>query len=299
MSSSHGLSAQALFDVSGYVALVTGGGTGIGLMIAEGLASNGAIVYIAARRMDVVSKAAEAFDQTSGGGKLVPLELDVIDKTSISKAVARIQQEHGRLDALVNNAGQVGPVSEFISDRQSPENASADSLGKAVFDSESFEQWSNHFTVNVSSIFFVTMAFLGLLEAGANARPNHGSAVINIGSISGLMTLNQGHFCYNSGKAAVHHLTKMLATEFGLKGHKIRVNAIAPGLFLSELVDPGDKHIDEVVDKLSGSLIPVPAKRAGRPSDMAACALYLASAAGSYVNGQILVPDGGWVAVNP
>ncbi|KAG8864633.1 hypothetical protein FRB96_005137 [Tulasnella sp. 330] len=290
MASTNELSAESLFNVSGYVALVTGGGTGIGTMIAEGLATNGAIVYIAGRRMDVVSKAAEAFGQRGNGGSLVPLEMDVIDKASIENAVARIEKEHGKLDILVNNAGQEGPVTKFIGDRQSPENASAGSLGKAVFDSESFEQWSNHFTVNVSSIFFVTMAFLGLLEAGAKARPTHGSAVINIGSISGIMTLNQDHFCYNSGKAAVHHLTKMMATEFGLK---------APGLFPSEMVDTGDKHIDEQVDKLSKSVLPVPAKRAGRASDMAACALYLASAAGSYVNGQILVPDGGWVTVNP
>jgi len=293
------MSAQSLFDVSGYVALVTGGGTGIGSHIAEGLASNGAIVYIAGRRLDVVASAAETFKPASGGGKLIPFELDVTSKESISLAVAQIEKEQGKLDILVNNAGQVGPTSLFLGRHDSPENASANSIGKALFDNESFEQWSSHYTVNVSSIFFVTMAFLGLLDKGAKARPGQTAAVVNIGSISGVMKLNQDHFCYNSAKAAVHHLTLMMATEFALKGHQIRVNALAPGLFQSEMAGHGISDIDGAMDSIAKGLQPVPIKRAGRPQDMAAAILYLASSAGSYVNGQVLVVDGGFVAVNP
>jgi len=301
MSAQDSLTAQVLFDVTGYIALVTGGGTGIGTMISHGLASNGAIVYIGGRRLDVVTKTATDFEKESAGraGKLIPLELDVTNKDSIAKAVARIEQEQGKLDILVNNAGQVGPISPFLSDPQAAENTSAHSMGKGLFDSESFEEWSNHFTVNVSSIFFVTTACLGLLDEGTKKRPGHSAAVVNIGSISGVMTLNQDHFCYNTAKAAVHHLTKMMATEFALKGHKVRVNAIAPGAFPSEMAGAGLKDFDAEVDKIAKGLQAVPAKRAGRPTDMAAAVLFLASSAGSYVNGQILVNDGGFVTVNP
>jgi len=127
----------------------------------------------------------------------------------------------------------------------------------------------------------------------------HGAAVLNIGSICGVTKLNQDHFCYSSGKAAVHHLTLMMATEFASKGHKIRVNALAPGVFPSEMSGSGQKPIDEEIDEVAKGLNPVPAKRAGRSSDMAAAVLYLASSAGSYVTGQVLVVDGGFVAVNP
>jgi len=268
-------------------------------MIAQGLASNGATVYIAGRRLDVVEASAKAFGRHESGGTLIPLELDVTNKTSITKVASKIKAEHGKLDILVNNAGSVGPMSQFIGNRQAPENASAQSLGDALFAAESFEQWSDLFNANVSTVFFVTAALLGLLAEGAKGRPGSGSSVINIGSVAAITKLNQTHFCYNASKAAVHHLTQMLATEFAMKDFNVRVNGIAPGLFPTEITLLDLKVIDEQIDNIIAGLHRVPAKRAGRPKDIASAALYLASSAGSYVNGQILVADGGFVNVNP
>lgn len=140
------------------------------------------------------------------------VELDVTNKSSISKAASKIKAEHGKLDILVNksalvqfecillfttvptnSAGAVGPMSQFIGDRQAPENASAQSLGDALFASESFEQWSDLLNANVSTVFFVTAALLGLLAEGAKGRPGSGSSVINIGSVAAITKLNQTH----------------------------------------------------------------------------------------------------------
>ncbi|KAG8903004.1 hypothetical protein FRB99_003837 [Tulasnella sp. 403] len=254
-----------IFDVRGYVALITGGGTGIGLMIAKGLAQNGAKVYIASRRLDVVTKTAQENNFESVGGQLIPLELDVTNKDSIERAVAAIDIAEGKLDVLVNNAGQIGPISNFIGDKTSPANASAEALGKAVFENESFEEWNQLYTANVSSVFFVSMAFLGLLERGSKSKPGHSSSIINIGSISGVMKLNQNHFAYNSSKSAVHQLTRLLSTELALKGHQIRVNCIAPGVYPSDMAGYTDEGvIDPLADAISGTLQPLPVRRAGR-----------------------------------
>jgi len=94
-----------------------------------------------------VAKAAEAFNNRSGSGKLVPFEMDVTNKDSIRQAVSRLVKEQGKLDILVNNAGQVGPMSRFLGNRKSSENTTAQSMGTALFEAESFEDWANHYTV--------------------------------------------------------------------------------------------------------------------------------------------------------
>ncbi|KAG8969307.1 hypothetical protein FRC03_003408 [Tulasnella sp. 419] len=293
------LTANNIFGIKGWVALVTGGGTGIGLMIGQTFAANGATVYLAGRRKDVVERAARGSDFSQQGGELIAVELDITSKESIKKAVQVISDKEGRLDILVNNAGQVGPRSPFFSDSKAPENASAGTLGTALFETETFEQWGDLLSVNVSSIFFTTMAFLDLLEKGSKARQGSSSSVINIGSISGIMKLCQQHFAYNASKAAVHHLTKMMATEFGLKGHAIRVNAIAPGVYPSELTASAEEIDNGRVDQISNAIVPTPIQRGGRAQDIGATALYLASPAGAYVTGEVLVSDGGFLAVNP
>jgi len=274
-----------MYDLSGRVALVTGGGTGIGLMCAQGLAACGAKVYITGRRLDVLEKISAAWDKQIGG-EILPLEMDVTEKESILKIKAYIKEKEGKLHVLVNNAGQLGPTSPFLDDKEAPENKTAESLGTALFNCQSFDSWSSHSSINLSSIFFMTTAFLGLLAKGSEDIPGYWSSVINITSISGILKVAQNHFCYNSVKAAASHLTKLLSTEIGLKNIPVRVNSIAPGAYESEM------------SSIDGPL-PIPARRAGTGQEMAGTIVYLASRAGGYAYGDEIVIDGGFTAVNP
>lgn len=291
------LRLENMYSVKGRIALVTGGGTGIGWMIAQGLATNGAKVYITGRRKGVLEKAAAAFDRTEGSGEVIPLVMDATDRESIAAAKNEIQARDGKLHILVNNAGQVGPVSRFFNDTSAPEHESVEALGQAMFKNESFEQWAELYTINTSSIFFVTMAFLGLLAKGSEDQANYTSCVVNISSISGIMKLAQNHFCYNSSKAAASHLTKMMATEFAVKRIPVRVCGIAPGVYESGMTK--DRIAKEEVDRVALGLQPVPAERPGSAQEMAGAVIFLVSPAGNYTNGQEIVVDGGAICVNP
>ncbi|TFY81141.1 hypothetical protein EWM64_g2872 [Hericium alpestre] len=295
--STSSLKLQNVFDLTGRVALVTGGGTGIGLMIAAGLATNGAKVYIGARRLDVLQKVANEYAST-GQGTIIPLALDVTNKESIAQAKELIENQEGKLHILVNNAGAVGPVHLFLNDRQAPEHKDAETLGTALFNNDSFDDWSKLYSINTFSIYYVTTAFLGLLDKGSRDFEGFTSSVVNITSISGLVKLAQDHFCYNSSKAAASHLTKMMSTEFALNGVSVRVNSIAPGVYASEMTVDDVTSVEEVA-KIGKSIVPVPAGRAGTAAEVAGTVLYLSSLAGTYTNGQEIVIDGGYLAVNP
>ncbi|KAJ2913924.1 hypothetical protein MD484_g6488, partial [Candolleomyces efflorescens] len=285
-----------IFDLSNRIAVVTGGGTGIGLQIATGLAASGAKVYITGRRLEVLQKVANGWDKQAGG-EIVPLQMDVTSKESILAARDLIKEKEGKLHILVNNAGQVGPVSPFLGDPNAPERKDAETLGQALFDNESFEAWSDLYQINLFSIFFVSTAFLGLLAKGSEDSEGYWSSIVNITSISGVIKLAQNHFCYNSSKAAVGHLTRSLSAELLLKKIPIRVNAVAPGVWESEMTHHTIKP--EEVDKVGKGVQPVPAQRPGLGEEVAGTVVYLASRAGGYTHGQEIVIDGGYVAVNP
>ncbi|KAJ7164659.1 short-chain dehydrogenase [Mycena crocata] len=291
------LSLSGLYDLTGLVALVTGGGTGIGLMISQGLATNGAKVYITGRRKEVLDKVVNAWDKQKGA--LIAVQMDVTSRESISEVKKLIQEKEGKLHILVNNAGQVGPTSPFLTDPSAPERKDPETFGQALFNNETFSQWADVYSINTFSLFFVTTAFLGLLDKGTreSQTPGFTSSVINITSISGIIKLAQDHFAYNSAKAAASHLTKMLATEFAVKGARVRVNAIAPGVYESEMTH--DEITAEMVDGVGKGLMPVPAARSGTAQEIAGTVIYLASPAGCYTNGQEIIIDGGFVAVNP
>ncbi|KAJ6509027.1 short-chain dehydrogenase [Mycena sanguinolenta] len=297
MPAAQSLSLQSLYDLTGLVALVTGGGTGIGLMISQGLAANGAKVYITGRRKDVLDKVVGAWDKTKG--EMISVQMDVTSRESIQEVKKMIQEKEGKLHILVNNAGQVGPTSPFLNDPSAPELKDAETLGQALFNNETPEEWGDLYAINTFPTFFVTTAFLGLLDKGTreSQTPGFTSSVINITSISGVIKLPQDHFAYNSAKAAASHLTKMMATEFALKGVRVRVNAVAPGVYASQMTH--DEIPPELVNKVGKGVMPVPAGRAGTAQEMAGTIIYLASPAGCYTNGQEIVIDGGFVAVNP
>lgn len=284
---------ENLYNLSNKVALVTGGGTGIGLMITYGLAANGAKVYITGRREDVLRRAADSWD--GGFGSVIPLMMDVTNRDSILEVQKVIEEREGKLHVLVNNAGQTGPVSQFFNDQSAPEHANTETLGRALFDNELSSSWAGLYSVNTFPVFFVTTAFLGLLDKGAREKEGSSSCVINITSISGVIKLAQNHFAYNSAKAAASHLTQMMATEFALKGIPVRVNAIAPGVYESEMTS--ERLRVGGTDAVGNGIQPVPLGRPGTAQEMAATAVYLAT--NGYVNGQEIVLDGGYVAVNP
>ncbi|EKM79379.1 hypothetical protein AGABI1DRAFT_58947 [Agaricus bisporus var. burnettii JB137-S8] len=289
-------SPKSLFSLTGRIALVTGGGTGIGLMITRGLAAAGAKTYITGRRIDVLEKAAAELNQLERGGKVIPLQMDVTSKESILAAKKVIEEKEGKLHILVNNAGQVGPTSPFMENPDAPERQNTESLGLGLFN-ESLDGWKDLYAINTFSIFFVTTAFLGLLAKGSEDIQGYWSNVIVITSISGVIKLAQNHFAYNSAKAAATHLTKMLATEILVKKIPVRINSIAPGVYASEMsLETIGK---EKVDRVGKGLMPVPMERDGTGEEMAGTILYLASRAGGYVTGQEIVVDGGYIAVNP
>ncbi|KAI0286149.1 short-chain dehydrogenase [Russula brevipes] len=297
MSSAENLQTSTIFDLRGRIALVSGGGTGIGLMIARGLAANGATVYIGGRRKEVLDKVADEW-ASHGKGTIVPFTLDVANRDSILDAKRLIEEKEGKLHILVNNAGIVGPLSPFPDNPQGPENVNAETLGNTLFNDDGQDAWTAVYKINTFSIYYMTTAFLGLLDKGSRDIEGYTSSVVNITSISGILKIAQGHFAYNSAKAAATHLTKMLATEIALKGIPVRVNSIAPGVYESEMTHDSISGPEQVA-RTAQSLIPVPAARPGSTGEMAGTVIYLSSPAGCYTNGQEIVVDGGYTAVNP
>ena len=264
---------QDIFSIAGKVALVTGGSRGIGEMIAAGFLASGAKVYISSRKADVCAATAQRLaEQHAGECVSVPADLSALD--GINTVTAAIGENETQLDILVNNAGATwgAPLGEF------PE------LG-----------WDKVMDTNVKGIFFLTQSLLPLLEAGAtHADP---ARVINIGSVDGIKTPGFDNFSYGASKAAVHHLTRVLAAHL-VRRHVI-VNAIAPGPFpswmLSAGVGFGGKVEGEGVDwdRVGRSN---PRGRVGTLEDIAGLSIFLASRAGAYTVGQTIACDGGAVA---
>ena len=289
MASTHHFDASKLFDVSGFVCVVTGGGTGIGLMCSQALAANGAKVYITGRRTEALENAAKSHDPNhDGSGTIIPIgPTDVTKKEDLEALVRDLQTKEKYINLLICNAGIPGPKAE-------PEHDDASDLKKKLWDNESVEDWNSTYNTDVTAVYFTTVAFLPLLQAAIEPQgplPRFGASVITISSMSGQMKHAQGHFAYNAGKGATIHLTKLMSSEF--QRAWIRVNSIAPGYFPSEMTakssDENQKSelpAEKVQDKGH-----VPAMRGGRETEMGMTALYLAK--NEYVNGQIITVDGG------
>lgn len=287
MAATHQFDATKLFDVKGFVCVVTGGGTGIGLMISQALAQNGAKVYITGRRTEALEKAAKAHDPNHGGS-IIPIgPTDVTKKDDLEALVKDLQTKEEYINLLVCNAGIGGPKAE-------PEHDDASDLKKKLWENESVEEWNQTYNTDVTSVYFTTVAFLPLLQAGIEPHgplPRFGASVITISSMSGQMKHAQGHFAYNAAKGATIHLTKLMSSEF--QRAWIRVNSIAPGYFPSEMTAKcsDDNQKSELPAEKVQEKGHVPAMRGGREEEMGMTALYLAK--NEYVNGQIITVDGG------
>jgi len=287
------LKASGLFDVSHVTALVTGGGTGIGLMITQALVANGAKVYITGRRQEVLDRTVQAYG--SGPGTLQAIVGDVGSKEGCLKLAREIEEKEPKgIQLLVNNAGVARDDNTKFSSNGQPDMSSPEAISKHFLRSEE-DQWLETFRINVMGQYFASMAFLPLLAKGSAVTPGYSSSVVNVSSISGAMKgSSMGQFAYASSKAAYTHLSRMLATTF--KDVKVRVNVIAPGVFPSEMTagSSGDDNKSELDMKSTN-----PAGRKGHDSDMAATILFLAGKGGVFYNEQIMYPDGGNTITQP
>ncbi|KAI0886303.1 uncharacterized protein GGS22DRAFT_199588 [Annulohypoxylon maeteangense] len=273
-----------LFDLKGHVALVTGGGSGIGLMATQALVANGAKVYITGRTKSKLDHVVELYSH--GNDTIVPVACDVTSKTQIADLVNQVKSQEGYLSILVNNAG-------ISSSTLQTEARSAQEMRENLFDAESssVDDWTDAYRTNVPPIFFATAAFLPLLQKSSERFPGWSGTVVNISSISGLVKTSQHHFAYNASKAAAVHLTRMLAAETAANGLKIRVNSIAPGVFPSEMTTEGSGD-DQKSYIEREKYQKIPAGRPGKDDDMAQTILFFA--ANQYLNGQTVAVDGGY-----
>ena len=259
-----------LFSIEGKVALVTGGSRGIGEMIAAGFLANGAKVYISSRKAEVCDATAERLAKEYGG-ECISIPADLSNLEGISALATELSSKEKSLDILVNNAGA--------------------SWGEPIEDYSELG-WDKVMDTNVKGIFFLTQHLLPLLRESRTA--DNTSRVINIGSIDGIKTGTFDAFSYGPSKAAVHHLTRVLAARL-IKDHII-VNAIAPGPFPTWMLSTGvggggDTDIDWSAVGQSN-----PSGRVGDAEDIAGLAIFLSSRAGAYTVGQTIACDGGAVA---
>jgi NAD(P)-dependent dehydrogenase (short-subunit alcohol dehydrogenase family) len=250
---------KELFDVSGKAVLVTGGSSGIGKMIAQGFVEHGARVYISSRKADVCEAVAAEFSQQ---GRCVALPADLSTEAGCVRLAGQLAEREPALHVLVNNAGTNwgAPLEEY------PDAA-----------------WDKLLALNLKAVFHLTRALLPQLEAAASEEDP--ARVINIGSVDGIQVPVLETYAYSSSKAAVHHLTSVLARRFAPK--QITVNAVAPGPFQSKMMAATLERLGDAVRKM------VPLRRIGRPEDMAGVAIFLASQAGSYLTGAVIPVDGG------
>ncbi|KAH6866845.1 hypothetical protein BKA58DRAFT_318749 [Alternaria rosae] len=224
------LSASDLFNVNGMVAVITGGGTGIGLMMAKALAANGAHrIYIVGRRPDVLHSAAKSINPET----VIPLPGDVTSRESLLSIAKHVETETGYIDLLICNAGIMGPKPL----KAAPGCAAPSVAEYAAHALETpMADFTNTYAVNNTAVYYTALSFLTLLDAGNGRKTAHTdvrSQIITTSSIGGFSRLPGASFAYNSSKAAVTHMTKMLATAFVPYG--IRCNVLAPGIFPSEL----------------------------------------------------------------
>jgi NAD(P)-dependent dehydrogenase (short-subunit alcohol dehydrogenase family) len=248
-----------LFCVSGKVALVTGGTSGIGLMIARGLVEHGARTYIVGRNVETCEATAAQLRVGQGDCRALPGDLST--NAGVEAVAAGLVARESTLDILVNNAGAMydAPIEQF-----------------------SEEGWDSVADLNLKSVFFLTQKLLDPLRAAARERGL--ASVINIGSVGGLRVGPKENYSYQAAKAGLHHLTGSLAKRLGPEN--ITVNAIAPGFFASRLTQIPAAQLPAVLSA-------VPRRRMGEPDDMVGAVIYLASRAGSFVTGAVIPVAGG------
>jgi len=251
-----------LFSVQGKVALITGGTSGIGLMIARGLLRRGVKTYVTGRRL---AHTREVAAQLCSEGTCIGLAADLAEPQAPQQLAEELARHEPRLNILINNAG-------------ANESGSLETV--------SIPDWDAVMNVNLRAGFFLVQKLLPQLRAAAT--PLDPARIINIGSIGGLHIPNWDAFAYGASKAALHHLTRALTKRLGKDN--IVVNAIAPGPFPSRLTNTESEAVKKSVQTY------IPLRRPGEPEDIEGLVVFLASRAGAYVNGTTIALDGGYLA---
>ena len=248
----------SLFDLTGRVAIVTGGSRGLGEEMAEGLAEAGASLMLCARREQWLTPALDTF--RARGFRVEGMVCDVARQDQVQAVVDKTVAVFGQVDILVNNAG--------VSWGEAPETMPLD-------------KWQKVIDVNLTGAFLFSQA------AGREMLKRQYGRIINIASIAGLHgSVNGAHYAgYAASKAGLMGLTRELAATWGRSG--IRVNAIAPGFFHSRLADPAIVHAEPEIKASS----PIP--RVGEAGELKGVAVFLAADASNYITGQTIVVDGG------
>jgi NAD(P)-dependent dehydrogenase (short-subunit alcohol dehydrogenase family) len=253
-----------LFDLTGTVALVTGGAKGLGLAMAHGLADHGSDVALADIDDEGGQKAAAELAEATGR-TVRYYHCDVMDPEAVTALVDQVVADFGKIDTLLNNAGRTihQPLEEVTEDN-----------------------WRAVMGLNLDAVFHVMQAVARhMLERGSGS-------IINTGSMSGIIAnIPQAQASYNASKAAVHNLTRSAACEWAERG--LRVNAIAPGYMRTELTRGFYEEGGPQIDQWN---MMTPMKRPGEPEELAGAAVFLASKASTFVTGSVLSVDGGYTA---
>jgi NAD(P)-dependent dehydrogenase (short-subunit alcohol dehydrogenase family) len=252
-----------MYNLEGRVALVTGGGHGIGRHLSVGLAEAGADVIVVGRKLQPLQEVAEVIE--SMGRRSWVFQADLSDADAIDTLVATVNERVEQLDILVNNAGMVwaAPTLEYPMDG-----------------------WDKVFDLNVRGLFYLSQQVAkGMKEQG-------GGSIINISSISAWRSATDEQepvVAYNASKGAVIALTRDMGVK--LAGDNIRVNGIAPGPFLTDMMN----HVRHDESKLSAFESEIPQRRSGQEDDIKGVVVFLAGPASAFMTGQTLVVDGGWL----
>ena len=256
------LSLTSVFGIEGKIALVTGGGRGLGKTIAEGfLAAGAAKVYIASRDAEALEATAK---ELSPEGKCIAIPANLASVEGCKALGDELKARESKLHILVNNSGAAwgGPLTDF------PEAG-----------------WDKVFNLNVKTPFYLTGELVGLMEAaGTHEDP---ARLINIGSIAGEVAASLGAFPYGLSKGAIHQFTQMMALELAPK--HITSNAIAPGRFPSKMTE----YVQKDKEAYDAEVQAIPLKRWGQEEDIAGTAVFLSSNAGAFITGAIIPVDGG------
>lgn len=248
---------RELFDIGGKIALVTGGSTGIGKMIASTFVACGAKVYIVGRNWEPLELAAR---EISANGACIPLQANIANLEEVEHLVAELHQREEAINILVNNAGSTwaAPIEDFP-----------------------VTGWDKVVNLNLRSVFFLTQKLIPLLSTTSDDW----SRIINLSSVASRMVDEGASIPYGASKAGVEQMTRLLAAELGQ--HHITVNAISPGWFPTRMNAPIAERAGE--DWLNKT----PLRRFGTADDIGGLAVFLCSLAGAYINGQIIASDGG------
>ncbi|KAL4779768.1 short-chain dehydrogenase [Aspergillus varians] len=290
------LNIANLFSVKGRVAVITGGSSGIGLMIAKALVTNGAKVYIVALPSDPITEAVSELNSlgTPTGGSAHGYPCDLSSKSSISSLATYISTHEPKLDILISNAGIRRDPPVACSVLEAPLAELQESLL-----SRSEEDWEDTFRINTTAHYFLAVSLLPLLVAASQEKmedgrtgADEGRGVVVITSSCASMhnVTNVDLTSYAASKAATDHLVRLLAAKFAR--WYVRVVGVNPGFVPSNMNPVGAEG-----NMFSSLFDKVPARRAGREEDLAGTVLYLASRAGAYVDGVSLCVDGGRVLV--